>query len=180
MWQNWISSAYCSYSPHESPSTILPSYHLPIFPPSYHLSIILPQNRFSWPMLPWIGPWTWFNDQLANDPNSLPYESPNPCLLFSHHVIPNQAYKLHWLAWLTLWMSSHVFNWSLGAFVYLNQSSKNRGAPFLPRPKQHPAKKAWQRMDRRIIWIWILKRAVKRMMITIREGEAPNPWRALS
>ena len=49
----------------------------------------------------------------------------------------------------------------LGAFVSLNQSSKNRGAPFLPRPKQHPAKKAWQRMDRRIIWIWILKRAVK-------------------
>ena len=58
-------------------------------------------------------------------------------------------------------MSSDVCNWSLGVFVYLNQSSKNRGAPFLPRPKQHPAKKAWQRMDRRIIWIWILKRAVK-------------------
>ena len=58
-------------------------------------------------------------------------------------------------------MSSDVCNWSLGVFVYLNQSSKNRGAPFLPRPKQHPAKKAWQRMDRRIIWNWILKRAVK-------------------
>ena len=149
-------------SPLPSPShlsIILPYFHHLTILPSYHLSIILPQNRFSWPMLPWIGPWTWFNDQLANDPNSLPYESPNPCLLFSHHVIPNQAYKLHWLAWLSGYTLDEL--WSLGAFVYLNQSSKNRGAPFLPRPKQHPAKKAWQRMDRRIIWNWILKRAVK-------------------